>query len=62
MGLGHGLNRSILFMLGMLGAVSLGFGFLVVRAYRDARRRSQAGEHFAPEGKVRWTAGNDARE
>ena len=62
MGLAHGLNRSILFMLGMIGAVSLGFGCLVLRAYRGARRRSMAGDTFAPEGKLRWSAKADARD
>jgi hypothetical protein len=56
MGLAHGLNRSILFLLAMIGAVGLCFGLLVLRAYRDARRRSVQGESFAPEGKVRWSA------
>jgi hypothetical protein len=56
MGLAHGLNRSILFMLAMIGAVLLGFGFLVVRAYRGAERRKAEGEAFAPAGKRRWSA------
>ena len=43
-------------MLGMIGAVSIGFGFVVVRAVRNGRRRSEAGEAFAPEGKRRWSA------
>jgi hypothetical protein len=51
-----GLNYSILFMLGMVVAVPLGFGLVVWKSYRSERARVAAGQTFAPDGKERWGA------
>lgn len=54
-GFSDGLNASIQFMLTMLLIVPLGVGFLVWRSYR----RMAAEGPYQPEGKVRWTEGQD---
>jgi hypothetical protein len=32
-----------------------GFGFAVWRSYRSERLRSEEGQDFQPEGKIRWS-------
>ena len=51
----QGMNTSILFMLGMVFSVLLGFLTIVWFSYRTARRRERRGAPFVPEGKLRWT-------
>jgi hypothetical protein len=53
------MNTSILFMLGMVLTVFVSFVGVVWFSYRNARRRAERGETFAPEGKLRWTAAED---
>ena len=58
---GEGINTSVLFMIAMVFVVLSSFLCVVWWSYRSARLREGRGEVFAPQGKLRWTSGKDAR-
>ena len=53
--LGEGINASVLFMIGMVFATPLALCFVVWRSYKSGQARAARGEHFQPEGKLRWS-------
>ena len=52
------MNASVLFLLTMVFLIPAVIGALIWRAFRSEAR---AGTRYAPEGKLRWGAGDEKK-